>query len=102
MPELANLEQIEGDLELRRNRSLTTLDDLQAITKVGGRLTVVYHTELLQADAEAWSAPIDALDRKVVGNKGYNVPPLDPCPWIDDGECDSSICIDDGYDCLSD
>ncbi len=40
-----------------------------------------------QPDAEAWAAPIDAAERKVVGNKGYGAPPLDPCPWMDDGEC---------------
>jgi hypothetical protein len=47
-------------------------------------------------------SPIDAAERKIVGNKGYDVPPLDPCPWMDDGECDYDICIDDGWDCLSD
>lgn len=102
IPELTDLAAIEGDFELRNNNGLTDLDDLPALTKVGGRLAVVYHRELLQTDAEAWAAPIDAAERKIVGNKGYDVPPLDPCPWKDDGECDYDICIDDGWDCLSD
>lgn len=85
LPELADLESIDGDLELRSNDGLTDLDDLQAVTTVGGRLAVVYHAELLQTDAEAWAAPIDAGDRKIVGNKGYDAPPLDPCPWMNDG-----------------
>ena len=102
IPELADLASIEGDFELRTNNGLTDLDDLPALTTVGGRLAVVYHAELLQTNAEAWAAPIDAAERKIVGNKGYDVPPLDPCPWMDDGECDYDICIDDGFDCLSD
>lgn len=102
MPELADLESVNGDLEIRSNDGLTNLDDLQAVTTVGGRLAVVYHAELLQTDAEAWAAPIDAADRKIVGNKGYDAPHLDPCPWMDDGECDARVCIDDGFDCLSD
>lgn len=102
IPELAGLASIEGDFELRTNNGLTDLDDLPAVTKVGGRLAVVYHPELLQTDAEAWAAPIDAAERKIVGNKGYDVPPLDSCPWMDDGECDYDICVDDGWDCLSD
>ncbi len=102
IPELAELASIEGDFELRSNNGLTDLDDLPAVTKVGGRLAVVYHLELLQTDAEAWAAPIDAGERKIVGNKGHDVPPLDPCPWKDDGECDFDFCIDDGWDCLGD
>lgn len=102
LPELSALAQVDGDLELRENAALTALTDLAAVTSVGGRLAVTYHPELLQTDAEAWAAPIAVGGvRKIVGNKGYDESPLDPCPWADDGECDK-VCVDDGADCLSD
>lgn len=79
------------------------LSDLAAVTSVGGRLAVVYNLELLQTDAETWAAPLVVGGlRKIVGNKGYDQPPVDPCPWADDGECDFDVCDDDGSDCLSD
>lgn len=104
LPELTALTSVDGALELRSNAGMAALDDLAAVTHVGGRLAVVYNPELLQMDAEAWAAPIEVDGaRKIVGNKGYDVPLLDPCPWADDGECDLKVCDgSDGGDCLSD
>ncbi|MEZ4454603.1 MAG: hypothetical protein R3B09_34445 [Nannocystaceae bacterium] len=105
LPELAALAQVDGDLELRSNDGVTSLADLSALTSVGGRLAVVYNAEILQAEAEAWGAAIEVGEgRKIVANKGYDAPLLDPCPWANDGECDAKICAPatDGVDCLSD
>ena len=105
VPELSALVEVDGSLELRANAAMTDLDDLAALTRVGGRLAVVYNAEIFQSVAEDWAAPIQVDgDRKIVGNKGYDAPPLEPCPWANDGECDASVCDarDDGADCLSD
>ncbi len=103
LPELTDLTGVDGNLELRTNAAMTDLADLSAVTSVGGRLAVIYNPELLQTDAEAWAEPIEVGGiRKIVANKGYDQPPVDPCPWADDGECDNDVCVDDGWDCLSD
>ncbi len=103
LPELGALAQVDGDLELRKSTTLTHLTDLAALTSVGGRLAVVYNPGLLQTDAEAWAAAIVVGGiRKIVGNNGDDQPHVDPCPWANDDECDYAVCIDDGYDCLSD
>ena len=102
LPELTALAQVEGDFELRRSAGLTDLSDLAAVTSVGGRLAVVDNPELLQTDAEAWAAPIVVGGaRKIFDNKGDSQPPIDPCPWANDGQCDH-VCVDDGWDCASD
>jgi len=105
LPELAQLASVAGNLYIRASPGITDLDDLGALTHVGGRLVVSYNPALLQTDAEAWAAPIQVDGaRKIVANKGYDVPPLDPCPWPKDGECDEPVCDAwaDHDDCLED
>lgn len=88
------------------NAALATVNDLAALQTIGGRLVVVLNPSLPQADALAWGDAIDVRGvRKIAGNKDAG-PPLDPCPWFEDGECDeptngSGICGEDldGDDC---
>ncbi len=105
LPHLSALTQVERDLEVRSNDALTTVADLAGLTSVGGRLVVVLHKELLQTEAVAWGATITVgKNRKIVRNKGDLTPPSDPCPWIDDYECDEEgdICApgSDPLDCI--
>ncbi|MBZ5712709.1 leucine-rich repeat domain-containing protein [Nannocystis pusilla] len=95
MPELSGLAEVTGDVYIGDNASLPGLDDLAGLKSIGGRLVVVVNPALPQADAVAWADTIEvAGDRKVAGNKDSG-PPLDPCPWNGDGECDQPyVCAD--------
>ncbi|MCY1056521.1 hypothetical protein [Nannocystis sp. SCPEA4] len=99
MPELSGLAEVKGDVYIGDNASLPGLGDLAALKTIGGRLAVVVNPALPQADAIAWADAITvAGDRKIAGNKDSG-PPLDPCPWNGDGECDQPyVCADDTDD----
>lgn len=106
LEELSGLEHVAGEVNLRRNAALPDLADLAALASVDGRLAVVANPSLPQADAIAWAAPIAVGGvRKIAGNKDAG-PPVDPCPWAGDGECDEAyeICVEfsDLDDCLGD
>lgn len=108
LPDLAALTDVQGDLEIRRNNALTAVADLSSLAAVGGRLIVVGNPELPQQDAEAWAAPLSVVGGlKIAANKDAG-PPVDPCPWQEDGECDEAqggleICVDDSdeIDCTN-
>ncbi|MCY0992066.1 hypothetical protein OV203_33315 [Nannocystis sp. ILAH1] len=104
LPDLSALESVVGNFEIRDNDTLTTLADLAGLTHVGGDLRVVDNAELPQTEAVKWGEPIDVGGtRKIVRNKGDIAPPADPCPWVDDGECDENgTCApgSDGWDCI--
>lgn len=88
LSDLSALTTVVHDLEIRDNHALGSLAEVAAITTVHGRLVVAANPELPQVDALAWGQAISVgLDRKIAGNKGDG-PPLAPCPWEGDGDCD--------------
>jgi hypothetical protein len=104
LADLSALTQVERSLEIRSDNALSTLADISALTSIGGHLTIVVNPALLQTEAVAWGAAIDVgTYRKIVGNKGDLAPPADPCPWVEDGECDEGgVCAKgtDEADCV--
>ncbi|WAS91634.1 hypothetical protein [Nannocystis punicea] len=104
---LGVLAHVAGDVEIRDNDLLADLSGLAALTAVDGRLAVIGNASLLQADAEAWAAPIAVGVSRKIGDNKNGPPPQDPCPWEDDGVCDEvvpgglNLCVEysDGGDC---
>ncbi len=99
LADLSALTQVDRSLELRGDNTLGTLADLPMLTSIGGHLTIVVNPALLQTEAVAWGAAVDVgAYRKIAGNKGDVAPPADPCPWVEDGECDEDAVCAGGTD----
>lgn len=102
LPGLSALTQVKGDVDIRENAALTSLDEVAALMTVGGRLRIFSNHALPQADALTWAAAIVAGGGSKVADNKDGPPPQDPCPWLNDGECDEPvICpeFSDGEDC---
>ncbi len=104
---LGAVAEITGLAEISGNAAITAVAGMAALKTVGGRLKVMLNPALPQPDAVQWGAGVAAaLGRKIAGNKDAG-PPLDPCPWQNDVECDDvmyglGICVDgsDPADCM--
>lgn len=102
LPALSAMTEVKGDLDIRENAALASLAEVGALTTVGGRLRIFSNHALPHADALAWAAAITAGQGNKVADNKDSPPPQDPCPWLNDGECDEPvICpeFSDGYDC---
>jgi hypothetical protein len=103
-----SLVEVGATLQFRET-GLVDLEDFSAVEGIGERLEIILNPALPTALAHAFADRFGATPRKVDGNLGDDVP-REPCPWIEDDECDeewsdvdvragTALCYEDAADC---